>query len=908
MQHTDLDAVRAAAPLSTAFESVTDLVPRGPGEWMACCPFHADDTPSLSISDSRARFHCFGCGASGDIFEFERRTQGLDTLPEAIASLAARLPAVAALVGLRKAPTGGELMRAAPPRVPVEWGRRVKDRKRVAAVLQAAVERFRVSLEAPAGADARAYLDARGVGELSRDAFGFGLAGPPDEWTFTVDALAQDGFSNDDCIAAGLASVSKNETVYDLFRGRIVFPICDPDGSVVGMAGRLMRESDRSPKYINSRESALFRKKEVLFGSHLARAALNVERPEPGFFEEAAEVALVVVEGYMDAVALFERSGGKVPVVASMGTAVSPEQVTLALGLLPDPVDGRVLFNFDGDEAGRIAAERLCDSVLVEMPEAFRVAIAFPPEGVKDADEYLSGELGSADDYLVHLNATAMAWPKWRGERILRKEMERVGGGKGDDGLDLSTTESIERALAASAEATGRAADAQGAGEGSEDKLVVSGLPVGMEADSEAMFSFQLNEELSRESDRMLLAFGAPKEELKKTYPYRKKTITLDCSPSIIEELATFLAKAERCLVGLNSADLIQSWADALSGSETAAIPAVFALIADRTTELNRDGEQYSPETHVRWMTPAPYIIDELPKREREKLLRSLGREQESGSMSTENYYASTQTRNTLMDRFDFQSETVEPLVRSARCDSSRRTAEEPRRAAEERLLRGLVFCGEAERLDGLERVLAVMVRVEEGGLRFWTAGDRQGLFAALSEIEGEVTPDEIAAACEREEWWGESVEDIFLPDGSGDDEWDEIRRIDLANPVDAVEAAAGAIEAMEKQIRGRLAVDKMDASILGAIGARERGDFEEMDRNIAEQIVLRGQVQDSSRKGSEKALEEQRREAERVGEEVERKRKGDEILGRVMRGEDVPAPEGFRFIEEDGKEGIKYR
>lgn len=937
----DLSAVRRAVRLSDAFRELVrgDMRERGDGEWMACCPFHDDDKPSLSISDTRALFHCFGCGASGDLVEMERRARNLPSLPSALNSLAARYPAVRRIVGERSAPIEGASLVQPPPeptvRKPIAWGKHVRERRDVSAVLRAAVLIFRDTLNTEAGASALEYLSRRGVHESTIRAFQIGCAGPSEAWTFGLDALRAAGFSAEQCVDAGIASVSKRGTMYDAFRGRLVFPIYNTDGEVIAVAGRLLVDSDKAPKYVNSKETIMFKKKHVLFGAHLAREALLAQCPpaEPDKFGQdkeemgqldadddaidededieelsesflvnhnffgahASRTTLVVVEGYMDVIALYEHSKGMLPVVATMGTAVSVEQVEAVLKLLPDQLECSVIFNFDADSAGVRAAERLCDSVLSQIPGAFRVAIAFPPKNVKDVDQFLNEGFGTVQDYLAHLKSTAVIWPKWRGQQIVQEEMDRIAEKSGRVGVNFASPEAIESSSDISLISSLARVDDQVIDNSNEPRLEVPGLPKQLDRHSEALFNYQVSDELSRQTDRMLLAFGAPKVELQRRYRRRRKTITLECSPDVIEKLAQFIARTKRCLVGLNASELMFSWADRLSGGVTEAVPGVFDMIAKRMEELNREWAPLSPAAQVRWMPPAPWILDELAPRERNRLLASAGLAPDGSTLSLSEYHASPGRRKLSLGRLDFQSRVVEPAAAKSRCKMSRRFISNPRAAAEERVLRALIFCGdEAHRLDALDALLRVMMRCEEKSLSFWTANERLRLFDVLAAVEGNVKPEEIAAACEGESWWTFELEDIFIDDFEGDAEWAQIMQFDRDNAVLAAEIAAKVIEAMETRIRGRLAVDKMDVAIRGAIEAGERGDFDSMDDLTAQQMMLKRAMRQSSVSSPEQhALIQQKvEEIKKEMEQEEQERRVEELL---KSGEILPYPDHLR-------------
>lgn len=876
----DLAAVRRAIPLSKAFRDLVngELRARDEGEWMACCPFHDDRTPSLSISDTRQLFHCFGCGAAGDVIEMERRARNLPSLPAALASLADRYPAVRTIVGARRVSSGtfAPVQPPPKPRVPIAWGSLVSERRNAAAVLKAAVKLFRDTLTTKTGALAADYLRQRGVSDTTARAFQIGYAGPPDAWAFVLDKLRHAGFTEQQCVDAGLAAVSKRGTTYDMFRGRLVMPICDIDGNAIAVAGRLLVESDRAPKYVNSKESALFKKKRVLFGAHIASEALlakhplvkfelrlqeddeeegdwddeDDETPSLGGFQfldwQAKDTYLVIVEGYMDVISLYEHSNGTFPVVATMGTAVSVEQVEAALEMLPNKLKCTLIFNFDADDAGVRAAERLCDSVLSHVPSSSCIAIAFPPNGVKDVDQYLNDGIGTADDYHMHLKNASVIWTKWRGDRIIEEELNSISAESPSFAINVDTPESIQAAIDSSISPTQESDSKERRETASKPKLQVSGLPAQLSEKSEALFSYQVADELSRQTDRMMLAFGAPKDKIKRKYRRRKKTLTLECSPDVIEKLAQYIARTKRCLVGLNVSELVFSWADKLSGAHSEAIPALFDMIIQRMQELNKEWLPYSPEAQVKWMTPAPFLLDDLPLRERNRLLASTGRAPDGSALSIDEYYANTRHQKLSYARMDFQASVIGPVLQAQRCTMSRRFYSTPRISAEERVLRSLIFCTESQRLEALEKLLAVMMRVEEQSLTFWTALNRLQMFDILAAVEGDVTSEEIAAMCEKEDWWTLELEDIFLNDSEGDREWAEIMEFDRGNPVFAAEIAAKSIEAMEIRIRGRLAVDQFEDAVRGAFEAGSRGDFASMDDLMAQQILYKRNMRDA--------------------------------------------------------------
>ncbi|WP_246479395.1 DNA primase [Kaustia mangrovi] len=315
------------------------------GDYWACCPFHNEKTPSFHADDRRGRYHCFGCKASGDIFRFVTETEGL-SFPEAVERLAeqAGLP------------------------MPVqsrEEGAREEKRRSLADVMEAAAAFFENALRQPAGAGARAYLERREVsGSLARQ---FRLGFAPDERYGLKTHLAEQGFDVEMMAAAGLVVTGEDIAVaFDRFRGRIMFPIRDRRGRVIAFGGRAM-DPKVPAKYLNSPETALFHKGNVLYNLDQARAPAH----EAGM--------LMAVEGYMDVIAL--ARAGIAQAVAPLGTALTADQLNLMWRVVPEPI-----LCFDGDEAGLHAAYRAVDTALGLVRPGYSLRFAFLPEG-QDPDD-----------------------------------------------------------------------------------------------------------------------------------------------------------------------------------------------------------------------------------------------------------------------------------------------------------------------------------------------------------------------------------------------------------------------------------------------------------------------------------------------------------------------------------------
>jgi len=322
-------------------------------EYTACCPFHDERTPSFYVSPAKQFYHCFGCGAHGTAVRFLMEYDRLDFV-DAVEELAKRL--------------GLEVPREAGGREPPREGADLY------AVLEAAQRFFRGALEA--SPEARAYLAARGLDEASIERFGIGWA--PGGWSALLDALGRGDPRRIELLdRAGLLSKNEAGRVYDKFRGRVMFPIHDRRGRVIAFGGRVTGKDD-GPKYLNSPETVLFHKGRELYGLwHARQAHSRIPR-------------LVVVEGYMDVVSLWQF--GITTAVATLGTATTPEQAELLFRNAAD-----VYFCFDGDAAGRRAAWKALESVLPRMTDGRQAFFLFLPEG-EDPDSLVRTQGAAAFD------------------------------------------------------------------------------------------------------------------------------------------------------------------------------------------------------------------------------------------------------------------------------------------------------------------------------------------------------------------------------------------------------------------------------------------------------------------------------------------------------------------------------
>lgn len=345
----------------------------GRGDFWGCCPFHQEKTPSFHVDDRKGFYHCFGCHASGDHLTFLTEHEGLD-FPDAVKALAA---------------LAGEALPEPDRPEPAHVQTRRLERR----ALEAAAALFETTLWSGAGADARAYAHGRGFSEETLRAFGFGLA--PAAAGALVRHLGREGFSEPTVEGAGLA-VRRDGTLRDRFRARLMVPIHDARGGLVGFGGRTLE--GREPKYLNSPQSDLFDKSTLLFNAHRARGPAH------------RSGRLVIVEGYLDAVALAEA--GIAEAVASLGTALTEAQIARAWQIADEPV-----LCFDGDAAGRAAAHRAMDRIVPALAVGRSFQFVALPEGQDPDDLVRSGGRAAVERLLA--KATPLV------EAVFQREVER---------------------------------------------------------------------------------------------------------------------------------------------------------------------------------------------------------------------------------------------------------------------------------------------------------------------------------------------------------------------------------------------------------------------------------------------------------------------------------------------------
>ncbi|TWH27105.1 MULTISPECIES: DNA primase [unclassified Aminobacter] len=320
------------------------------GDYWACCPFHGEKSPSFHCEDRKGRYHCFGCGVTGDHFKFLTELDGM-AFPEAVERLA-------------------EMAGVAMPARDAQAERRERERATLTDVMELATRFFQEKLHAAEGAKARAYLRERGLSSATQQTFRLGYA--PDSRNALKEYLASKGVAREQIEAVGLVVHGPDIPVsYDRFRDRVMFPIEDSRGRVIAFGGRAL-SNDVPAKYLNSNDTELFHKGNVLYNFARARKA------------QVKAGTVIAVEGYMDVIALAQA--GFEHVVAPLGTALTENQLELLWRMTGEPI-----LCFDGDQAGLKAAWRAADLALPLIEPGKTLRFALLPEGQDPDDLVRSG-------------------------------------------------------------------------------------------------------------------------------------------------------------------------------------------------------------------------------------------------------------------------------------------------------------------------------------------------------------------------------------------------------------------------------------------------------------------------------------------------------------------------------------
>ncbi len=317
------------------------------GEYLGLCPFHNEKTPSFTVSDPKGFYHCFGCGAHGNNLKFIMETEGLGFI-EAVNKLA-------------------DIAGMAVPKPDKETQRKYEKQLTLYDVCEEACQWFYTQLHSDSGRAAKNYLTKRGISQGAIDVFRLGFA--PEDRQSLQKALLEKGFSQQQLLDTGLIiqPEDRNKKSYDRFHNRIIYPIMDYRGKVIAFGGRILGEGQ--PKYLNSPETDLFHKSNVLYGFDLARqAAYDAQN-------------IIAVEGYMDVIAMYEA--GIKNVVAPLGTALTQEHIQLMWKVTKEPT-----VCMDGDKAGKRAMLRAAHNVLPILKPGYSLKFSSLPNG-EDPDDVI---------------------------------------------------------------------------------------------------------------------------------------------------------------------------------------------------------------------------------------------------------------------------------------------------------------------------------------------------------------------------------------------------------------------------------------------------------------------------------------------------------------------------------------
>ncbi|MGW7354718.1 DNA primase, partial [Streptomyces sp. NPDC054784] len=341
----DVKAVRNAVPIDAVVSEYLQLRNAGGGNLKGLCPFHDEKSPSFTVSPSKGLYHCFGCQEGGDTLDFVMKVDHL-SFSEAVERLAAQ-----AGITLRYEEGG--------------YGRASQqgERTRLVEAHRVAARFYVEQLEGPEAEVGRRFLAERGFDQDAAAHFGVGYA--PAGWDHLVRFLRGKGFSDKEMVLSGLAQESRSGRPIDRFRGRLLWPIRDITGEVVGFGARRLRDDDNGPKYLNTPETAIYHKSQVLYGIDLAKR------------EIAKAGRAVVVEGYTDVMAC--HLAGVTGAIATCGTSFGGDHVKILRRLLMDNSRSQVVFTFDGDAAGQKAALRAFED---DQKFAARTSIAVSPGGM----------------------------------------------------------------------------------------------------------------------------------------------------------------------------------------------------------------------------------------------------------------------------------------------------------------------------------------------------------------------------------------------------------------------------------------------------------------------------------------------------------------------------------------------
>ncbi|MFF2051775.1 DNA primase [Leifsonia sp. NPDC058194] len=349
IRQSDIEEVKSRTNIADIIGDYVSLKTGGVGALKGLCPFHDEKSPSFYVRPGVGRYHCFGCGEGGDIYEFLLKMDHV-SFTDAVERLAGRI---------------GYQLHYEEGGAPTEGGG--GNRARLLAANSAAEEFFRDRLTAPDAEPGRRFLGERGFDALAAAQFGVGFA--PKSWDELTKHLRAKGFTQDELVAAGLVSQG-DRGVYDRFRGRLVWPIRDVTGQTIGFGARRLLDDDKGPKYLNTPETAVYKKAQVLYGLDLAKR--DISRNDQ----------VVVVEGYTDVMAC--HLAGITTAVATCGTSFGVDHIKVIRRVMGDDTSqGSVIFTFDPDAAGQKAAARAFGE---EQRFSAQTYVAVGPDGLDPCD------------------------------------------------------------------------------------------------------------------------------------------------------------------------------------------------------------------------------------------------------------------------------------------------------------------------------------------------------------------------------------------------------------------------------------------------------------------------------------------------------------------------------------------
>lgn len=355
IKEEDVNTVRERARIEEIVRETVTLKSAGGGSFKGLCPFHDERTPSFHVTPSKNLYHCFSCGEGGDVITYVRKIDAL-SFTEAVEKLAAKYS-----INLRyeDSQSGGTS----------NHGRR----SRLVEAHNLATKFYQEQLRNPEAKHAREFLTQRGFDESTWDHFAVGYS--PSGWDSLRGHLKAKGFTEEELLAGGLL-VQGQKGGYDRFRDRLIWPIRDSSGDTIGFGARKLSESDQGPKYLNTPETPIYRKSQVLYGIDLARR------------EMAKQQQAVVVEGYTDVMAC--HLSGITTAVATCGTAFGSEHVKVLRRILmdDDKKPASVIYTFDGDEAGKKAALKAFNE---DQKFAASTFVAIEPHGLDPCDLRIQG-------------------------------------------------------------------------------------------------------------------------------------------------------------------------------------------------------------------------------------------------------------------------------------------------------------------------------------------------------------------------------------------------------------------------------------------------------------------------------------------------------------------------------------